>query len=228
MRASMPRRSVLTAVVVAMPLLLPLAGCHFADRGSHELAATVYNAVSKEPFEGAMVVAIYKQCGSSFAATACWCVRTAAVRTGKDGVFKFPVTATEGLPELAIFAPGHYLKDFQLPTPEAYKKRDKSYYTSWDLWLAPQDPENPAFRYESARELPCQRAVSEEDARAGEEFEAATNAERARLLHVVVDRARQNAERKPEKNGAIASMERTIDVLQPGEARAEAKAQKSK
>ena len=203
-------------------MMIALTGCPFEAKGELVLSGTAYHAASKKPFDGALVIGIYKQCRSGFAATSCFCVRTAAVRTGPDGVFKFPVTPTEGAPRLAIFAPNHYLKDFSLPTAESQRLRDKASYIDWNLWIATQDPENPDFRYESGNDLPCQEPVSTEAARAGLEFAEATKAERARLLQVLVDSAR----RKPlaaAKKLEVERMEYDIDVMRLGNAAAEEK-----
>jgi len=210
----------LTAV---MFLLFALSERSFAAKNGLVLSGTAYNAATKAPFEGAIVLGIYKRCGGNLAVSACWCVRTSAVRTGKDGVFEFPVTAAEGYPELTIFAPNHYLKDFELPPSKSRHWWDKKFYAGWDLWLAPQDPDYPDFRYARGEALSCRRASSKEDARAGMEFEATTNAEHARLLRIVVDKAHRSIQTAEQKR-AIVNMEQTIDVLELGPQGAQAKA----
>jgi len=206
-------------------MLATLPACPFTFGDDLVLSGTAYHAASKAPFEGALVLGIYKQCRSGFAATTCFCVRTAAVRTGPDGTFRFPVTPTEGKPWLAIFAPNHYLKDAEMPLAEVLRKRDKSSYLGWDLWLATQDPENPDFRYESGSDLPCREPASQEAAEAGLEFGKAINAERARLLQLLVDSARQKP-MTPKDKSDIARMEYEIDVLLLGDAAAREKQDK--
>lgn len=211
--------------MLAALMLSTFSGCPFAANDDLVLSGTAYHAASKVPFEGALVLGIYKRCRSGLAGIACFCVRTAAVRTGPDGAFRFPVTPTEGAPRLAIFAPNHYLKEAEIPSAQVQQRRDKSSYLGWDLWLATQDPENPDFRYESESDLPCREPASQEAAQAGLEFEEDTKAERARLLQALVDSARQKP-MTPTKKSEVARMEYDIDVLQLGNAAAQEKLQK--
>lgn len=60
----------------------------FAPR---ELVSTFYDSATMQPLEGVFVMAQYREGGSeAFSHAANWCVRTAAYRTGKDGVVRIP------------------------------------------------------------------------------------------------------------------------------------------
>ena len=66
--------------------------------------------MTKQPIEGAYVVAIYREQVVSMAAMNSWCVKTRGMYTGKDGKFRFPVENLKGNSPLYAGAikPGYY------------------------------------------------------------------------------------------------------------------------
>ena len=206
-------------------MLATLPACPFIFKDDLVLSGTTYHAASQAPFEGALVLGIYKQCSPTLGSERCVCVRTAAVRTGPDGTFRFPVTKAEGAPALAVFAPNHYLKKAEIPSVQVRQRRDKSSYLGWNLWLATQEPETPDLLYGSGRDLPCRESATPEAAQAGLEFFKAVNAERARLLQLLIASARQKP-MTPKNKKEIAQMEYETDVLLLGDAAAREKQQK--
>ncbi len=136
-----------------------------------EFTGTVYDNVTKQPIEGAYVVAIYREQVVSMAAMNSWCVKTRGMYTGKDGKFRFPVENLKGNSPLYAGAikPGYYNGPKVFPPEDVWKKQGKEAYSNRDIFLNPQDPKRPDFAYGTGEES-CSHARSKEDAIAGLEF----------------------------------------------------------
>lgn len=136
-----------------------------------EFTGTVYDNVTKQPIEGAYVVAIYREQVVSMAAMNSWCVKTRGMYTAKDGKFRFPVENRKGNSPLHAGAikPGYFNGPWEFPSEEVWKKQEKDAYSNRDIYLIPQDPKHPKFSYGTGEEY-CHHARTREDAAAGAEF----------------------------------------------------------
>ncbi len=136
-----------------------------------DFTGTVYDNVTKQPIEGAYVVAIYREQVVSMAAMSSWCVKTLGMYTGKDGKFRFPVENRKGNSPLHAGAikPGYFNGPWEFPAEQIWKKQGREAYSNRDIYLIPQDPQKAVFSYGTQEEY-CHHAKSREDAAAGVEF----------------------------------------------------------
>jgi hypothetical protein len=160
-------------------LLCLLAGCAAASGGwpnSHskidfEYTGTVYDAVTRQPIEGAYVFASYHVDVGPQPAFKSWCVRTRGMYTGKDGKYHFPIEKLDGQSPIITSAikPGYFFGSFDFPKGEVWRRQDASSYSDRNLYLKPQDPANPSFLIGIGEEY-CSTAITKEDAAAGAHF----------------------------------------------------------
>ena len=61
-----------------------------------DLTGTVYDATTKQPIDGAYVVALYYKSIVGMAAMDLWCIKTKGMYTGKDGKFRFSIYDADG------------------------------------------------------------------------------------------------------------------------------------
>ena len=153
-----------TLIVALVAMTATVAYCQWpAQKGDPETTGKVINAITAQPIEGAYVMAIYQEAGSSlFGHSATWCVKTKGMYTGKDGAFRFPGYVwpiaikpdfTDGLREWSE----------KLPPRDGKKK----YVRDPNIYLKPQDPANPGTNWFSPV---CDRWKSKEDVVANIEF----------------------------------------------------------
>ncbi|MBL0142895.1 MAG: hypothetical protein IPP91_12525 [Betaproteobacteria bacterium] len=170
---------ILSCLAVLLAASIALAGDARASGGSplsfgkpdFELTGTVYDTTTKQPIEGAYVVALYYKSIVGPAAMDIWCVKTRGMYTGKDGTFHFPVEKLDGDSPLSVNAikPGYYSDRPVVPSPEVRKKQGREAYTGRDLPLIPQNPAKPEYRFGSG-DVYCNHAETKQDAAAGVEF----------------------------------------------------------
>lgn len=176
----MNARRGITALHAAVVMLLgAIAGGVQASGGSplpyaridFEYTGTVYDAATKQPIEGAYVVAIYREQVVSVAAMNSQCVKTRGMYTGKDGKFHFPVEDLRGNSPLYARAikPGYFNGSDVFPPPEVWKKQGREAYTGRDVYLNLQVPGKPEFAFGTGEEY-CTHAKTRGDAAAGLEF----------------------------------------------------------
>lgn len=113
-----------------------------------DLTGRVYDDETKEPIEGAYVVAIYYERLESLAVLTHRCRRTRGMYTGKDGTFRFPIEKLDNLSpgEVMAIKPGYFSRPGFTPTPAVQRKQGKEAYTGRDLPLKKQDPANPSWQ----------------------------------------------------------------------------------
>ena len=160
-------------------ILVLLAGCAIAGGGASpangkvdfEFTGTVYDAVTKQPIEGAYVFASYREDVGPPPAYKSWCVKTKGMYTGKDGKYHFPIEKLDAQSPFLTSAikPGYYLGARSTPTPEVWKRQDASSYSDRNIQLIPQDPAKPSYLIGLDEEF-CNHAKSKEDAAAGAQF----------------------------------------------------------
>lgn len=136
-----------------------------------EFIGTVRDKETREPLEGAYVVATYNVLETSFAANAIKCRKTKGMYTGKDGKFHFPVEKLDGMNpnDVTAIKPGYYGNNREFPTPRAYSAQRAEAYTNRDHYLIKQDPDKPNFRFGDGQER-CRYAISLKDVEASEEY----------------------------------------------------------
>jgi hypothetical protein len=186
MRASNFQALAATALLVASTLSggAAAAGGNPLSYGKpdFDLTGTAYDATTKQPIEGAYVVAIFYKSVVGLGGSDTWCVKTKGMYTGNDGKFSFPIEKRDGRSpgEVTAIKPGYYTGRVVFPRPEVWKKQGREAYSGRDTPLVPQDPAKPEWQYGS-NDVFCARAATREDASAGIEFLRIELGERKRL-----------------------------------------------
>ncbi|MBL0142907.1 MAG: hypothetical protein IPP91_12600 [Betaproteobacteria bacterium] len=186
----METRQVKTFVVAAAMIVCGMSGSTLAAGGNplsfgksdFEMTGRVYDDATKEPIEGAYVVALYYEGIVGPAALTKRCKRAKGMYTGKDGTFHFPVEKLDGLnPGMAMaIKPGYFSLWAVLAEPEAWRKQTKEAYTGRDLPLKKQDPQKPSWQHGHG-DVYCTGADWREDVEAAIEFITIRLAEAKRL-----------------------------------------------
>lgn len=147
-----------------------------------ELTGTVRDKETKQPIEGAYVVAVYLIRESSFAATALNCKRTKGAYTGPDGKYHLPVEKLDNLSphDVTAIKPGYYGAGRTVPTLKQQRAQNADTYSNRDLFLVKQNPDKPEFRFGDGQEI-CMFADSREDVAASIQFTKIEAAELERL-----------------------------------------------
>ena len=136
-----------------------------------EFTGTVRDQETKEPIEGAYVVATYDVFKSGFDVSSRNCMRTKGMFTGNDGKFHFPIERLDGMSPSNVTAikPGYYGNKREAGDPREHKQQSPAAYTNRDHYLVKQDPEKPNFRYGDGQEQ-CIHAETREAVEASVQF----------------------------------------------------------
>ena len=147
-----------------------------------ELTGTVRDKETKEPIEGAYVVAVYLIRESGLAATSFNCKKTKGAYTDKDGKYHLPVEKLDGLSphDVAAIKPGYYGTDREIPTIKQQRAQNADTYSNRDHYLVKQNPDKPEFRFGFSL-LGCTFAETREDVAASIQFKKIELAEVKRL-----------------------------------------------
>ena len=147
-----------------------------------ELTGTVRDKESKEPIEGAYVVAVYLIRESGLAATSFNCKKTKGAYTDKHGKYHLPVEKLDGLSphDVAAIKPGYYGTDREIPTIKQQRAQNADTYSNRDHYLVKQNPDKPEFRFGFSL-LGCTFAETREDVAASIQFKKIELAEVKRL-----------------------------------------------
>lgn len=153
--------------------LLGLSQAVNADirRIDFELTGRVLDFTTKQPIEGAYVIASYFEPYPGFGSAGARCVKARGMYTGKDGRFHFPVEKRDGYSPLSVdaiksdyqYAPSEPVK------PEKWRKQNASAYSDRILYLTAQDPAKPNFHFGVGFET-CETAETREGAAASVVF----------------------------------------------------------
>jgi hypothetical protein len=132
-----------------------------------EFTGTVFDAVTKQPIEGAYVFASYREPVGVNSR----CYKTRGMYTGKDGKYRFPIEKMDGYSPwfTSAIKPGYFFGSFDTPKRDVWNRQDASSYADRNLYLIPQDPAKPSSLIGSGEER-CHGARTKVDAAAGAHF----------------------------------------------------------
>ena len=147
-----------------------------------EFTGTVLDRETRQPVEGAFVVAIYSGAAASPAAVAIFCTKTKGMHTGKDGKFRFPIEKLNNRSPGDVMAikPGYFGNERKIPPGYIQRAQTAETYTGRDVYLTKQNPDKPEFRFGES-EVSCERASNKDDVIASIEFMRTEVAELLRL-----------------------------------------------
>lgn len=136
-----------------------------------ELTGAVLDNETKQPIEGAYVVAVYKKRVAGPAAIFSYCFKTKGMYTAQDGRFHFPVEKLDGYSPYSVDAikPGFFFVRPVYPKPAVWRQQGPEAYTGRDIYLAKQDPAKPSFKL-SGINVHCTHADTPVDTAAAREF----------------------------------------------------------
>jgi hypothetical protein len=173
------------------PLLLAAAALSMAMAASCDLPASdgtinfemtgqVLDFDTKQPIEGAYVLAVYEKVDLGFAASARYCVKTKGMTTSADGKFHFPVEKLDGLSPQNVYAikPDYFYRDFASLPPGLWKKQNKEAYSNHHIYLKKQDAAKASFQFGFGE---CSRPESAQAAEANIQFLTVMKSEYVRL-----------------------------------------------
>jgi hypothetical protein len=174
------KRACRYAGTAAVALVLAIFGSDVAAAGGSplsfgkpdfELTGRVYDNATKEPIEGAYVVALYYEGIVGPAAMTKRCKRAKGMYTGKDGTFHFSVEKLDGLNPGMVMAikPSYFSLWPVMPPTDVWRKQDKEAYTGHDLPLQKQNPQQPSWQMGHG-DVYCTGADWREDVEAAIEF----------------------------------------------------------
>jgi len=137
-----------------------------------EFTGTVLDHETKQPIEGAYVIAMYSTVIGGLAAVTERCIKTKGMTTGKDGKFHFPIDGLEGgPPNVSAIKPDYFLARTKIPHAwnlSTFKGLDV--YQGWDVHLSKQNPDKPNRRISNGYSEACHYAATREDGAASAEF----------------------------------------------------------
>lgn len=174
----MKMKSAAMMTILSNAALLAMGAGDPMSPPSFEYTGTVYNAITKQPIEGAYVMAIYEKSVVGPATMSFHCVKTRGMYTGKDGSFHFPIERLDGLsPHWTVaILPGFFVDRSRFPDSADWKAQNREAYSHRDLSIKPQDPAHPEYAYGSHNGF-CHHAQFREDAEASTVFLRAELAE---------------------------------------------------
>jgi hypothetical protein len=131
-----------------------------------EFTGTVYDQGTKQPIEGAYVIATYKDVVVSSGGVASHCVKTKGMYTVKDGKFHFPVEKLDWRsPSVVVAIHVDYVNGAAVPKPTGNdRKQNAAAYSARDIYMVKQDPKNPD--YLGNADVHCVHAKNKADAAA--------------------------------------------------------------
>ncbi len=139
-------------LAVALFSLTTLASCSppWAEKPiDFELTGQVLDYDTKQPIEGAYVLAVYEKVDLGPAASARYCVKTKGMVSDKEGRFHFPVEKLDSHSPTIVHAikPDYFLKTWKMPGDELVKAQNKATYSDWHVYLKKQDVAKPSFQH---------------------------------------------------------------------------------
>ena len=126
----------------------------------YELTGRVLNHDTKEPIDGAYVIAAYFHSAGDFSGSSRSCVKTLGMTTGKDGAFNFPPDpraygkgwlrweSRSRWPEVYAIKADYFYRDSTQRSTEPMPQTNKDLYANQNVYLKKQDPAKPAGPHE--------------------------------------------------------------------------------
>jgi hypothetical protein len=134
-----------------------------------DFTGAVIDHETKEPIEGAYVLALYRIVRSGPAATTTWCVKSAGMFTGKDGKYRFPIKELNGLsPQVYAIKPDYILMRTKVPPIWNENSWLLDAYQGWDVHLKKKNKDSTELGFNA--EHYCGYAKTREDAAASVQF----------------------------------------------------------
>ena len=159
----------LAAFLLSSATLVSCARTNSPEKIDFELTGRVLDKETKEPIEGAYVIAKYMSVVAGPAAVASHCVKTKGMYTGKDGKFHFPVEKRDGYSPLDVEAIkidySYWTTDIK--PDHIHHQQTAEAYTDRNVYLIKQDPNNPSF---FGGAVDCLYAKNSEDVAASVEY----------------------------------------------------------
>ncbi len=131
-----------------------------------EFTGQVLDHDTKQPIEGAYVLAVYEKVDSAFAVgTVRYCVKTKGMLSDNEGKFHFPIDKLDGnSPHIALaIKQDYFLHTMAIPSDAVWKAQTKETYSNRHVFLKKQVPGAPEYAYGLST---CQRPESREAAAA--------------------------------------------------------------
>jgi hypothetical protein len=136
---------------------------------SMDITGIVYDIDTKQPLEGAYVLAVYEESAVSGAGSSNWCVKTKGMYTGKDGSYHFPIEQFDNGSPANIHAikPDYYFVEYDRPPNVRYGWHLKSTFANRHIYLKKENKAKPEFRHGFHD---CERPKSAQDLVAALQF----------------------------------------------------------
>lgn len=154
-------------LAVTLLSLTGIAACSppWARKADFELTGQVLDFDTKQPIEGAYVLAVYEKVDLGIAGAARYCVKTKGMLSDKDGSFHFPIDKLDGNSPHMVYAikADYFLREWELPPSDANRAQTKQAYTNRHVYLKKQEvgKYQPGYPYGE-----CSRPESREAAAA--------------------------------------------------------------
>lgn len=138
-------------LAVTLLSLTSIAACSppWARKADFELTGQVLDFDTKQPIEGAYVLAVYEKVDLGIAGAARYCVKTKGMLSDKDGSFHFPIDKLDGNSPHMVYAikADYFLREWELPPSDANRAQTKQAYTNRHVYLKKQDASKPSFQH---------------------------------------------------------------------------------
>jgi hypothetical protein len=170
-------------LAVTLLSLTSIAACSppWARKADFELTGQVLDFDTKQPIEGAYVLAVYEKVDLGIAGAARYCVKTKGMLSDKDGSFHFPIDKLDGNSPHMVYAikADYFLREWELPPSDANRAQTKQAYTNRHVYLKKQEVGAPEYLLREYRE--CGRPETRSAIEANITFLAIKKSEYVRL-----------------------------------------------
>jgi hypothetical protein len=135
--------------VFALCALLALTACATPNQQHLTYTGQVFDIDTKQPIEGAYVLAEYREGASNWAHSSSWCIATKGMTTGADGKFSFP--ALESNKQMPLFAyaikPDYFYASRDIASSDSQHRANQDAFSNQNIYLKKQDKAKPEFQH---------------------------------------------------------------------------------